>query len=144
MKKLLWATTKNEGETRKFAELFSRELLKLKTKKALVVGLEGELGAGKTVFAKGFAKGLGIKEEMKSPSFILMRVFKLQHKTFFHIDTWRDRIDFSEFLKDPRNILLVEWSDKVKKFLPRDYFLFRFRSPTSRGSRTSREITLWR
>jgi|SRR3989338_2066373 len=144
MKKLLWATTKNEGETRKFAELFSRELLKLKTKKALVVGLEGELGAGKTVFAKGFAKGLGIKEEMKSPSFILMRVFKLRHKTFFHIDTWRDRIDFSEFLKDPRNILLVEWSDKVKKFLPRDYFLFRFRSPTSRGSRTSREITLWR
>ena len=144
MKKLLWATTKNEGETRKFAELFSRELLKLKTKKALVVGLEGELGAGKTVFAKGFAKGLGIKEEMKSPSFILMRVFKLRHKTFFHIDTWRDRIDFSEFLKEPRNILLVEWSDKVKKFLPRDYFLFRFRSPTSRGSRTSREITLWR
>src|SRR3989344_4507236 len=80
---------------------------------------------------------------MTSPTFILMRIFKIKNKKFFHIDAWRDRIDFRAFLKDPRNILLVEWSDKVKKFLPRDYFLFRFRSPTSPGSRTSREITLW-
>ncbi|MDP3762968.1 MAG: tRNA (adenosine(37)-N6)-threonylcarbamoyltransferase complex ATPase subunit type 1 TsaE [bacterium] len=140
MKKLLWAITKNEGETRKFAELFSRELLKLKTKKAPVVGLEGGLGAGKTVFAKGFARGLGLKEEMTSPTFILMRVFKAKKKNFFHIDTYRDRIDFREFLKDSRNILLVEWSDKVKKFLPRDYFKISFKVL----GKNRRELTLWR
>ena len=144
MKKILSFVSTNEDKTKKFAEIFAREILKFKTKRAIAVGLEGELGAGKTVFAKGFARGLGLKEEMKSPTFILMRIFKIKNKKFFHIDAWRDRIDFRAFLKDPRNILLVEWSDKVKKFLPRDYFLFRFRSPTSRGSRTSREITLWR
>ena len=144
MKKILSFVSTNEDKTKKFAEIFAKEISKFQNQRALVVGLEGKLGSGKTIFAKGFAKGLGIKEEMKSPSFILMRVFKIKNKTFFHIDAWRDRIDFSEFLKEPRNILLVEWSDKVKKFLPRDYFLFRFRSPTSRGSRTSREITLWR
>ena len=144
MKKILSFVSTSEDKTKKFAEIFAREILKFKTKRAIAVGLEGELGAGKTVFAKGFARGLGLKEEMKSPTFILMRIFKIKNKKFFHIDAWRDRIDFREFLKDPRNILLVEWSDKVKKFLPRDYFLFRFRSPTSPGSRTSREITLWR
>ena len=152
MKKILSFVSTNEDKTKKFAEIFAREILKFKTKRAIAVGLEGELGAGKTVFAKGFARGLGLKEEMKSPTFILMRVYRsptsqggrTSWRIFFHIDAWRDRIDFREFLKDPRNILLVEWSDKVKKFLPRDYFLFRFRSPTSRGSRTSREITLWR
>ena len=144
MKKILSFVSTSEDKTKKFAEIFAREILKFKTKRAIAVGLEGELGAGKTVFAKGFARGLGLKEEMKSPTFILMRIFKIKNKKFFHINAWRDRIDFRAFLKDPRNILLVEWSDKVKKFLPRDYFLFRFRSPTSPGSRTSREITLWR
>lgn len=139
MKKLLSATTKSEGETRKFAEIFAKEIFRLRNKKALVVGLEGALGAGKTAFAKGFAGGLGIKEEMKSPTFILMRVFKIRNKKFFHVDAWRAGLDFREFLKDPRNILLVEWSDKVNKFLPRDYFKFSFEVL----GKNTREITLW-
>ena len=77
MKEILRVLSRSEAETKKFAEVFAKEILKLKQKNAVVVGLEGELGAGKTTFAKGFAKGLGIKEEMKSPTFILMRVFKI-------------------------------------------------------------------
>lgn len=126
MEKILSVVTKNENETRKFAELFTREILKLKKKKAVVIGLEGELGSGKTTFAKGFAKGLGIREEMKSPTFILMRVFKIKKRNFFHIDAYRDQLDFREFLKSPQNILLIEWADKVRKFLPKEYLRFKF------------------
>ncbi|MDP3785291.1 MAG: tRNA (adenosine(37)-N6)-threonylcarbamoyltransferase complex ATPase subunit type 1 TsaE [bacterium] len=145
MKKILEVFTKSEGETQKFAKLFASEILSARGSaafggKAIVVGLEGELGAGKTTFVKGFAGGLGIKETMTSPSFILMRVFKIKNRKFFHIDAWRDRLDFREFLKNPRNILLIEWCDKVKHFLPKNYFRFHLKvlSPNLR------EITLWR
>ncbi|OGF68980.1 tRNA (adenosine(37)-N6)-threonylcarbamoyltransferase complex ATPase subunit type 1 TsaE [Candidatus Giovannonibacteria bacterium RIFCSPLOWO2_02_FULL_45_14] len=145
MKEVLKAVTKNARETEKFAEAFAREVLRLKTKRAILIGLEGELGVGKTTFAKGFARGLGIKEEMKSPTFILMRVFRRKNRNFFHIDAYRAELDFREFLKSNKNILLVEWSDKVEKFLPKNYFKFVLRSPTSRTprSRTSREIKFY-
>src|SRR3989344_4963734 len=155
MKQILKAITKSARETEKFAEAFAREVLRLKTKRAILIGLEGELGAGKTTFAKGFARGLGIKEEIKSPTFILMRVFHFRGPTsreprgrtsrFFHIDAYRDQLDFREFLKSNKNILLVEWSNKIKKFLPENYFRFVLRGPTSRGlrGRTSREIKFY-
>ncbi|OGF74103.1 tRNA (adenosine(37)-N6)-threonylcarbamoyltransferase complex ATPase subunit type 1 TsaE [Candidatus Giovannonibacteria bacterium RIFCSPLOWO2_12_43_8] len=155
MKQILKAITKSARETEKFAEAFAREVLRLKTKKAILIGLEGELGAGKTTFAKGFARGLGIKEEMKSPTFILMRVFRFRSPTsrtprsrtsvFFHIDAYRDQIDFREFLRSNKNILLVEWSNKAKKFLPENYFRFVLRDPTPtlRRGRTSREIIFY-
>lgn len=139
MKEVLKAITKSARETEKFAEAFAREALRLKTKRAILIGLEGELGAGKTTFAKGFAKGLCIKEEMKSPTFILMRVFRTKKKNFFHIDAYRDQIDFREFLKSNKNILLVEWSDKVKKFLPEKYFLFKLRH----AGKNKREIKFY-
>ncbi|HBT81734.1 tRNA (adenosine(37)-N6)-threonylcarbamoyltransferase complex ATPase subunit type 1 TsaE [Candidatus Giovannonibacteria bacterium RIFCSPHIGHO2_01_FULL_48_47] len=147
MKEILRVLSRSEAETKKFAEVFAKEILKLKQKTAVVVGLEGELGAGKTTFAKGFAKGLGIKEEMKSPTFILMRVFRsptsrgsrTSGRHFFHIDAFRAELDFSEFLKSPRNILLIEWSDKVRKIMPKKYFQFRFKHI----AKNSREIRLY-
>ncbi|MBI2024401.1 tRNA (adenosine(37)-N6)-threonylcarbamoyltransferase complex ATPase subunit type 1 TsaE [Candidatus Giovannonibacteria bacterium] len=140
MKEVLKAITKNPEETKKFARVLAEEIVKTKPGKgAVVIGLEGELGAGKTTFAKGFARGLGIKEEMKSPTFILMRVFRKKNRNFFHIDAYRDQLDFREFLKSNKNILLVEWSNKVKKFLPKNYFLFKLRHAGS----DRREIKLY-
>ena len=131
--------TKSANSTRKLGEILGEETRGYfnRKKTGFCVSLEGELGSGKTVFAKGFARGLGIKEEMKSPTFILMRVFHFRGPTptsrrsrtsrFFHIDAYRDQIDFREYLKDSKNILLVEWSNKAKKFLPKKYFLFKLR-----------------
>ncbi len=147
MPEILRVITKSEKETQQLARTFAKEVLKLKSPQAVVVGLEGELGAGKTTFAKGFAGGLGIKETMKSPTFILMRVFKLRHKTFFHIDAYRVRkpkeflaLGFKNLLKDPSNILFVEWSDRITKILPKKYFRFSFKVL----DKNLREITLWR
>ncbi len=156
MKEVLRVLTKSEGETKKFAKLLAQELLKFNPparpsglrlrgsdlrsrraggQEALVVGLTGELGAGKTIFAKGFAQGLGIKSEMTSPTFILMRVFRIPRtkKHFFHFDAYRIAkaqefldLGFKELLKNPSNILLIEWSERVKKILPKNYFKLSF------------------
>ena len=129
----LKVVTKNERETQKLGEALAKEARFFHSSRALVIALEGNLGAGKTVFAKGFARGLGIKEEMKSPTFILMRAFQIpsasrrSKKLFLHFDAYRisnakefKQIGFKNFLKDPQNILLVEWSDRVESLLPKD------------------------
>jgi len=150
MKEILRAVTKNPKETQKIAEVFAREILSAKPESAIVIGLEGDLGAGKTTFTKGFAKGLGIKEEMKSPTFILMRIFQIprsnNQKHFLHFDAYRidnakefAALGFRELLKNKNNILLVEWSDRIKKLLPKNYFRFVFKH----GEKNIREIKLY-
>ena len=115
--------TKNERETKIVARLFAQELIKkpLKTKRAVIIGLEGELGSGKTRFVQGFAKGLGIRQRLTSPTFVLMK----KYRNLYHIDCYRLHkpkdlidLDFEEILSNPKNIVLIEWAEKVKKILP--------------------------
>ena len=143
MKEVLRLVTKSEQETRKVGQFFAEEVRREKSGRAILVGLEGELGAGKTVFAKGFARGLGIKEEMKSPTFTLMRVFEIPRtkkpawpsgRHFFLFDAYRLSgpkeflaLGFQNLLQNWANIILVEWSDRVSKIFPKRYFLIRMR-----------------
>jgi len=97
-------------------------------KAATVLALEGELGAGKTEFTKGFVKGLGIKNKITSPTFVLMKPYKFLGGILYHLDAYRlnnhndlEVLGVSELMKDPHNILLIEWSDRVKKILPRKH-----------------------
>ena len=95
--------------------------------------LQGDLGAGKTTFVQGFLKGLGSRARVTSPTFILMRRHKLvsgKGKKFadvFHIDAYRLKkpehlfaLDLEVILANPRNIILIEWPEQARKFLPRD------------------------
>ncbi|OGE33505.1 tRNA (adenosine(37)-N6)-threonylcarbamoyltransferase complex ATPase subunit type 1 TsaE [Candidatus Daviesbacteria bacterium RIFCSPLOWO2_02_FULL_41_8] len=95
-----------------------------KTTKGRIFALTGELGAGKTIFAQGFAKGLGITEKIISPTFVLIRQHKIPDtgKTFYHLDLYRldDTTNFKELgleeiWSDPNNIVLIEWAEKIKK-----------------------------
>lgn len=119
-------------ETQRKAEDLAKELANKEPKKAgVVIGLEGELGAGKTTFVKGFAKGLGIKNKISSPTFVLMKSYSLRltaYSNLYHIDAYRLRdhkdlvkIGAKEIFSNPRNIVLIEWSDRVKKILPKNY-----------------------
>lgn len=92
-----------------------------------VIALTGELGAGKTTFTQGFAKGLGIKEKVISPTFILIRQHPLPNSNtkLFHIDLYRledvkdfKEIGISEILDNPENMVLIEWAEKIKGSLP--------------------------
>lgn len=100
-----------------------------KSGKFRIIGLIGELGAGKTTFAQGFAQGLGIKEKIISPTFVLIRQHKLlkTKKTLYHIDLYRleddkefQRLGLREILNDPENIVLIEWAEKAKSILPKE------------------------
>jgi tRNA threonylcarbamoyladenosine biosynthesis protein TsaE len=131
--------TKNQRETillgRKIAQKIIREN---KRKKALVLALIGDLGGGKTTFLKGFARGLGIKEKILSPTFILIRKFDIKHRTssfkhFYHIDCYRIEkpkeildLGLREIINNPKNIVAIEWADKIQKILPKKTFFLEF------------------
>ncbi len=122
--------TTSAGQTKKLAEKLAKEILKRPLGKwAVVLGLEGELGAGKTTFLQGFAKGLGIKEKILSPTFVLMKRFN----NFYHIDCYRlDKpkeilgLGFKEIISNPKNIVAIEWADRIKSILPKDCLIIKF------------------
>jgi tRNA threonylcarbamoyladenosine biosynthesis protein TsaE len=130
--------TTGPTQTKKLGEALAKEILKEKNrKKAVVLGLVGDLGGGKTTFLQGFAKGLKIKERVLSPTFVIMKRFEIkgkkQFKSFYHIDCYRlekDRdlleLGFKEMVSDSKNIIAAEWADKTKKLLPKDSILIDF------------------
>jgi len=126
--------TKSEEETKKFAAKVAKVILRpsegRSRKEAIVLGLFGDLGAGKTTFCQGFASGLGISENIHSPTFVIMKNYKLKAKSYqlIHIDAYRLQnpkelldLGWDELIENPRNIILVEWADKIQKILPKNY-----------------------
>jgi len=117
--------TENAKETQKVGEILAQEIKK--GQKALIIGLEGELGSGKTTFIQGLAKGLKIKERITSPTFVIIKKIGW----FYHIDCYRvkskDLLDlgFREIISQP-NLVVIEWAEKIKKILPKNTFWIKF------------------
>jgi tRNA threonylcarbamoyladenosine biosynthesis protein TsaE len=117
-------------ETHNFGKDFAKEILKTGLQKnAVVLCLRGELGGGKTAFTQGFAKGLGVKERVLSPTFVIMKRFKINNnfKALYHFDCYRIRnpkemafMGFKEIISNPKNIVVIEWAENIKKALPKD------------------------
>ena len=96
---------------------------------ATLVTLSGELGAGKTSFAQGVARALGVTDAVTSPTFVLEKVYELPPDQKFgrlvHIDAYRlaggsdlTSLDFDEILRDSANLVLLEWPERVAGALP--------------------------
>ncbi|MFH1193207.1 MAG: tRNA (adenosine(37)-N6)-threonylcarbamoyltransferase complex ATPase subunit type 1 TsaE [Candidatus Jorgensenbacteria bacterium] len=126
--------------TKKLARAFARTLAARvpQGRRATVVGLTGDLGSGKTTFTQGFARGLGIRHRITSPTFVIFRNYKL----FIHMDAYRIRkiselapLGFKKILADPKNIVLVEWAENIKKSLPRNTIYIRFGHGKKRNER---------
>lgn len=90
-----------------------------------LIALYGNLGGGKTTFVQGLAMGLGIKRRIISPTFIIIRTYDLRPKTFYHIDLYRTEtaedirgLGIDEIIGNSNNIIVVEWAEKMKDFLP--------------------------
>jgi tRNA threonylcarbamoyladenosine biosynthesis protein TsaE len=136
-------TTTSPKETLAFAKNFARTL-----KGGEVIGLIGDLGAGKTAFTQGLAKGLGIKAKVNSPTFVIMKVYEVKRQKtkdkrpnrsasivksqlskvtkLVHIDAYRlnsgkdlEAIGALDYFGQPDTIVVIEWADRVKEILPK-------------------------
>ena len=107
--------TNNRDETLDFAEKFAKQIVAPK-----IIVLSGDLGAGKTTFSKGFAKGLGISETITSPTFTLLNEYS-GDKNLYHFDMYRlsskeeaYELGFENYFENNDGIVLVEWAENVK------------------------------
>ena len=138
-------------QTKNIAKALAKTLLETQPANgAQVLALAGELGSGKTTFTQGFAQGLGVKERVLSPTFILMRCYKLHtvhYKLFYHIDCYRLdnpakellHLGLKKIIADSHAIVVVEWADRITKILPKGTLWIRF---LYKGE-SKRHITLW-
>ena len=89
-----------------------------------IIFLEGELGAGKTTFVRGFLRGLGFSGAVKSPTFTLIETYVLKNQSIIHMDLYRlksveelEALGFRDYFTED-NIVLIEWASRVEKILP--------------------------
>ncbi len=114
---------KSLEDTRSKAFEFVKSLQK-KENGATVVGLYGDLGAGKTTFMKYVAEAFGIENTIQSPTFVIQKIYKLKEKEFenlVHIDAYRieeekemEALKWKETKNNPQNIIFVEWPERIE------------------------------
>ena len=143
--------SKSVEETNKIAADFLSNLL-VQNSSATVVGLFGDLGSGKTTFTQAVAKNLGVEQVVTSPTFVIEKIylilnstFHIPHSTLIHIDAYRLdlgkellNLGFAEQMKDPQNLILIEWPERVAEILPGNMIKINFKFI----SETEREIEL--
>lgn len=117
---MLTYLTHNETETQFVGEDFSKNL-----KPGCVVALSGELGSGKTQLIKGICRGLGVKEIVNSPTFVLVNEYNAGPFKIYHFDLYRIKsgdevinIGLYDYL-DSGGIILIEWPELILSLLPK-------------------------
>ena len=119
-------TTNSEEDTIVLAQNFESEKFN-----NMVICLIGELGSGKTVFAKGFASALGIDENITSPTFNIIKEYNSGEMNLYHMDVYRLEGDISEvgideYMKKD-GIVIIEWADLIKSELPEERLEIKFK-----------------
>jgi len=139
--------THNFKETQKLGELLALEL-----RGGEVLCMDGELGAGKTTFTQGLLKGLKVKGPYTSPTFLIMKEYEVKSsksnppaggsnqaqnsksktEKIYHFDVYRvgveDILDlgWKEIISDDKNVVIVEWPERVEKILPKNSIRIKF------------------
>ena len=113
--------TNSPEETQKIAKEMAKTL-----KGGEVFVLTGDLGAGKTTFIQGVAKGLGVEQNLTSPTFVLMKIYNTKNNLkLVHLDCYRinsaaalSDLGLDEIFEDKKNITVIEWGERVEDVLP--------------------------
>jgi len=156
--------SKNLKQTEEIAKSFLEKIALEFSDGAIVVGLYGDLGSGKTTFTQSIAKYLGIDENVTSPTFVIQKryqipnteyrmsnigekkekdkknteihhsPFNIPYSSFIHIDAYRLdsgkellALDFERDLNDPKNIIFIEWPERVSEILPKNHAKINFK-----------------
>ena len=111
--------TYSEQETFELGETLGR-----KAASGEVYTLEGDLGVGKTIFTKGFAHGLGVQEDVVSPTFTIVQEYEDGRLPFYHFDVYRigdveelDEIGYDDYISG-EGVCLIEWANLIEEILP--------------------------
>lgn len=121
-------------------ETISEEVLQLASnlsvEGAVVLALDGELGAGKTTFTQSLARKLGVEELITSPTFVIMKNYQTKNTRFkelVHIDAYRlESVDelkvlgFETMIKNKDCLICIEWASNVKEILPKELISLEF------------------
>ena len=134
--------TSSAAETQRVGALVARNFTQKEQKEgALIMALHGDLGSGKTTFAQGFAQELGIKEHVLSPTFLIVKGYPLPvkrngYEVFVHIDCYRvggekdlEALGWRNLIANRRNIVLVEWAERIRDILPIDTIVITIDAP---------------
>lgn len=133
------------AETEGLAKLFLNEI-KPNAAEALVVGLIGDLGSGKTAFVQALARELGVTERITSPTFVIQKNYLLAEagggfKQLVHIDAYRlhqpeemRALGWPDLIANPGNLIMIEWAERLLPILPASWrkIMFHFVDENSR------------
>lgn len=128
-------------ETKKYAKKFAKNL-----QGGEAIGLIGDLGGGKTTFVKGLAEGLGVKESITSPTFVLLKEYRILRpmlhlrgvtkrlKKLIHIDAYRvenvediKSVGIEDYFGRDDVVIVIEWAEKIKEILPKSTIYIKFK-----------------
>ncbi len=127
------------SKTKKVGRIIGEEILK--KDKNVFIALYGDLGSGKTSFLQGLAKGLGVSDNIVSPTFLICKKYKTKkNNNFYHLDVYRitDKdltvLNFKDIIDEEKGVVAVEWSENIEKSIPKKKIKieFSFLSPKER------------
>lgn len=130
----------NEAQTLELAEILAEQAFP-----GALFLLEGELGAGKTTFTKGIAKGLGISRIIKSPTYTLIREYQDGRLPLYHMDMYRleeagsDDLGLEEYILG-QGLTVIEWAKFIEDQLPEDFLLIQFHKLNSDEAATDKYL----
>lgn len=120
--------TNSANDTIEFGKSVARAV-----EKGAVISLVGDLGAGKTTFAKGVARGLGIMGNVTSPTFTILNEYVGEEKRLYHFDFYRIEdpdelveLGFEDYFPSADGLTIVEWAEKAPSVLPKKFYQITF------------------
>lgn len=120
--------TNSANDTIEFGKSVARAV-----EKGAVISLVGDLGAGKTTFTKGVARGLGIMDNVTSPTFTILNEYAGEEKKLYHFDFYRIEdpdelveLGFEDYFPSADGLTIVEWVEKAPSVLPKQYYQITF------------------
>ena len=130
--------SRSPRETQRFAGTLIHALV-ARGRGPIILALSGNLGSGKTTFLQGLARALGVREKVKSPTFVLAQWYELDKRLrpfrhFVHVDVYRlgspreaAHFGLRDLLRDRDAIIAIEWADRVRTLIPKNAVRISFR-----------------